>query len=63
MDYVLDAGFQGVDDLPAFETLRHDERFVINQGANIAFGGDDVFAHSRHERQSLEPLGVHGRTH
>ena len=45
---VLDAGFQGVDDLPAFEILRQDERFVVNKGANIAFGGDEVFAHSRH---------------
>jgi len=54
---VLDAGFQGVDDLPAFETLRHDERFVINQGANIAFGGEDVFAHSRHGASVLGTMG------
>ena len=41
---VLDAGFQGADELPAFERLREDDRLVVPSGANVAFGGNNVFA-------------------
>lgn len=54
---VLDAGFQGADELPAFETLRESERLVVPEGANVAFGGSAVFAHSRHGASVLGTMG------
>lgn len=54
---VLDAGFQGADVLPAFERLRDEGRLVVPSGANIAFGGNNVFAHSRHGASVLGTMG------
>lgn len=54
---VLDAGFQGADELPAFERLRDEGRLVVPSGANIAFGGNNVFAHSRHGASVLGTMG------
>ena len=54
---VLDAGFQGADELPAFERLSEDDRLVVPSGANVAFGGNNVFAHSRHGASVLGTMG------
>ncbi|MGB1635806.1 MAG: S8 family serine peptidase [Flavobacteriales bacterium] len=55
---VLDAGFQGADVLPAFESMRDEGRLVVPDGANVAFGGNDVFAHSRHGASVLGTMGL-----
>lgn len=55
---VLDAGFQGADVLPAFESMRDEGRLVVPNGANVAFGGNDVFAHSRHGASVLGTMGL-----
>ena len=54
---VLDAGFQGANDLPAFQQLRESGRLIVPHGANVAFGGNDVFAHSRHGASVLGTMG------
>lgn len=55
---VLDAGFQNLLTLDAFATLRDEGRLVVNAGANIAFGGDHVFGHSRHGTSVLGTMGA-----
>ena len=55
---VLDAGFQNLMSLDAFATLRDEGRLVVNSGANIAFGGDHVFGHSRHGTSVLGTMAA-----
>jgi hypothetical protein len=45
---VMDAGFDLLDTHDAYATLRESGRFVVLPGANIAHGGSDVYAHSKH---------------
>ena len=54
---VMDAGFEGVLDLEAFESLRTSGRVVAPENANVAYGGNDVFGHHRHGASVLGTMG------
>ena len=54
---VMDAGFDLLDTHDAYATLREAGRFVVLPGANIAHGGSDVYAHSKHGTSIMGSLG------
>ena len=54
---VMDAGFQLMDTHDAFESLRASGRLITLPGANVAHGGSNVFAHSKHGTSIMGSLG------